>query len=40
MESEKLAKGRFIKRIVEIVTESSYVGVQRPSSAHLLYVFF
>lgn len=28
MESEKVAKGRFIKRIVEIVTESSYVGVQ------------
>lgn len=31
MESEKVAKGRFYKRIVEIVP--SYVGVQQTSSA-------
>jgi hypothetical protein len=34
MESEKVAEGQFYKRIVEIVAESSYVGVQQPSSAH------
>jgi len=32
MESEKVGKGRFYKRIVEI--DPSYVGVQQPSSAH------